>query len=126
MEIPLEHVIGLSALLFAIGTVGALRYYRGVNETIASLLMAYIAIALMNHLVEGPLRDPLSPPTAFGLPPSCTIRAWPPYRRATMPGRPCRSRRRSWLSRKVIRASSLPAKTALSRTSTTTRTSCNQ
>lgn len=43
-----------------IGTVGALRYYRGVNETIASLLMAYIAIALMNHLVEGLLRDPAS------------------------------------------------------------------
>ncbi|MEM1360918.1 MAG: ABC transporter permease [Pseudomonadota bacterium] len=43
-----------------IGAVGALRHYRGVNETIASLLMAYIAIALMNHLVEGPLRDPAS------------------------------------------------------------------
>ncbi|OWU84393.1 ABC transporter permease [Oceanicola sp. 22II-s10i] len=43
-----------------IGAVGALRQWRGVNETIASLLMAYIAIALMNHLVEGPLRDPAS------------------------------------------------------------------
>ena len=43
-----------------IGTVGALRHYRAVNETISSLLMAYIAIALMNHLVEGPLRDPAS------------------------------------------------------------------
>jgi ABC-type uncharacterized transport system permease subunit len=43
-----------------IAIVGALRAYRGVNETISSLLMAYIAIALMNHLVEGPLRDPLS------------------------------------------------------------------
>ncbi len=43
-----------------IGIVGALRQWRGVNETIASLLMAYIAIALMNHLVEGPLRDPAS------------------------------------------------------------------
>lgn len=43
-----------------IGAVGWLRYKRGVNETIASLLMAYIAIALMNHLVEGPLRDPAS------------------------------------------------------------------
>lgn len=43
-----------------IGAVGALRYLRGVNETIASLLMAYIAIALMNHLVEGPFRDPAS------------------------------------------------------------------
>src|SRR6478736_5142029 len=36
-----------------IATVGALRAYRGVNETISSLLMSYIAIALMNHLVEG-------------------------------------------------------------------------
>lgn len=39
---------------------GALRHYRGVNETISSLLLAYIAIALFNHLVEGPLRDPAS------------------------------------------------------------------
>ena len=29
-------------------------------ENIASLLLAYIAIALMNHLIEGPLRDPAS------------------------------------------------------------------
>ena len=43
-----------------IGAAGAMRHYRGVNETISSLLMAYIAIALMNHLVEGPLRDPAS------------------------------------------------------------------
>ncbi len=43
-----------------IGAAGALRHYRGVNETIASLLLSYIAIALMNHLVEGPLRDPAS------------------------------------------------------------------
>jgi ABC-type uncharacterized transport system permease subunit len=43
-----------------IGAIGALRHYRGGNETFASLLMAYIAIALMNHLVEGPLRDPAS------------------------------------------------------------------
>ena len=39
---------------------GALRHYRGVNETISSLLLTYIAIALMNHFVEGPLRDPSS------------------------------------------------------------------
>ncbi|MHC0052497.1 ABC transporter permease [Actibacterium sp. D379-3] len=43
-----------------IGAVGLLRFRRGVNETIASLLMAYIAIALMNHLIEGPFRDPTS------------------------------------------------------------------
>ena len=39
---------------------GALRAYRGVNETICTLLLNYIAIALLNHLVEGPLRDPAS------------------------------------------------------------------
>lgn len=60
--------LGIAAMALAavlvggvwIGAVGALRHYRGVNETIASLLLAYIAIALMNHLVEGPLRDPAS------------------------------------------------------------------
>ncbi len=53
-----------------IGIVGALRYYRGVNETISSLLMAYIAIALMNQLVEGPLRDPasLNKPSTYPIP----------------------------------------------------------
>jgi simple sugar transport system permease protein len=39
---------------------GALRYYRGVNETISSLLLNYIAIALLNHCVEGPFKDPES------------------------------------------------------------------
>jgi len=43
-----------------IAIAGALGAYRGVNETIASLLMNYIAIALLNHFVEGPLRDPAS------------------------------------------------------------------
>ncbi|HEY9632249.1 MAG TPA: ABC transporter permease [Coleofasciculaceae cyanobacterium] len=43
-----------------IGAVGALRHYRGVNETISSLLLNYIAIALLNHLVGGPLKDPSS------------------------------------------------------------------
>ena len=36
----------------------ALRHYRGVNETISSLLLSYIAIAIMNFFVEGALRDP--------------------------------------------------------------------
>ena len=43
-----------------IALAGALRQRRGVNETISSLLLTYIAIALMNHFVEGPLRDPSS------------------------------------------------------------------
>lgn len=47
--------------------VGALRHYRGVNETISSLLMNYIAIALLNHLVGGPMKDPtsLNKPSSF-------------------------------------------------------------
>jgi simple sugar transport system permease protein len=40
-----------------IAAAGALRHFRGVNETIATLLLNYIAIALMNHLVTGPIRD---------------------------------------------------------------------
>jgi simple sugar transport system permease protein len=43
-----------------IGLAGALRALRGVNETISSLLLTYIALAIFNHLVEGPLRDPAS------------------------------------------------------------------
>ncbi|MGA7121109.1 MAG: ABC transporter permease, partial [Polyangiaceae bacterium] len=43
-----------------IAVVGALRTLRGVNETISSLLLNYIAIGLFKHLVEGPMRDPAS------------------------------------------------------------------
>jgi simple sugar transport system permease protein len=65
--VPLPaNVIG-SALVCLAGAIvggawialaGALRQYRGVNETISSLLLAYIAIAVFKQLVEGPLRDP--------------------------------------------------------------------
>jgi ABC-type uncharacterized transport system permease subunit len=40
-----------------VGAAGALRHWRGVNETISTLLLNYIAIAVMNHLVTGPIRD---------------------------------------------------------------------
>jgi simple sugar transport system permease protein len=43
-----------------IALAGWLRQWRGVNETISSLLLGYIAIALFKHIVEGPLRDPAS------------------------------------------------------------------
>ncbi|MDH3209646.1 MAG: ABC transporter permease [Burkholderiaceae bacterium] len=49
---------GMLAGALWIALAGALRQYRGVNETISSLLLAYTAIALFKHLVEGPLRDP--------------------------------------------------------------------
>ena len=44
-----------------IALAGALRQYRGVNETISSLLLVYIALAILNQLVEGPMRDPDQP-----------------------------------------------------------------
>ena len=49
---------------------GWLRQYRGINETISSLLLAYIAIGLFKHLVEGILRDPssLNKPSTYALP----------------------------------------------------------
>jgi general nucleoside transport system permease protein len=72
---PLVVQVGmaLAGLLFGglwIGAVGALRHYRGVNETISSLLMNYIAIALLNHLVNGPMKDPasLNKPSSFPIP----------------------------------------------------------
>jgi simple sugar transport system permease protein len=49
---------GMGAGGLWIALAGGLRHYRGVNETISSLLLNYIAIALMNHLVTGPMRDP--------------------------------------------------------------------
>ena len=51
-------VAGMAAGAVWIGAAGALRALKGVNETISSLLLTYIAIALLNHLVEGPLKDP--------------------------------------------------------------------
>lgn len=43
-----------------IAAAGWLRQYRGINETISSLLLAYVAVGLFKHFVEGPLRDPAS------------------------------------------------------------------
>jgi simple sugar transport system permease protein len=53
-------VAGALGGAFWVMLAGALRQYRGINETISSLLLAYIAIGLFKHLVEGPLRDPAS------------------------------------------------------------------
>ena len=46
---------------FWVGLAGFLRYARGVNETISSLLLTYIGIAIMNFFVEGALRDLSNP-----------------------------------------------------------------
>ncbi len=65
---PPSNAFGTAMLLTAamaagaawIALAGALRQLRGVNETISSLLLAYTAIALFKHIVEGPMRDPAS------------------------------------------------------------------
>jgi len=44
-----------------VGVAGYLRYARGVNETIASLLLTYVGVAIMNFFVEGALRDLSNP-----------------------------------------------------------------
>ena len=53
-------IIAIFAMIvggFWVGLAGFLRYARGVNETISSLLLTYIGIAIMNFFVEGALRD---------------------------------------------------------------------
>ncbi|HWF05428.1 MAG TPA: ABC transporter permease [Candidatus Angelobacter sp.] len=72
----LPVVIGVMLIAGMIGggiwisIVGLLYYKRGVNETISSLLMNYIAIALLNHLVNGLMRDPgsLNKPSSYPIP----------------------------------------------------------
>ena len=53
-------IAGMAAGGALIALAGALRHWRGVNETISSLLLSSIAIAVMNQVVEGPMRDPAS------------------------------------------------------------------
>jgi simple sugar transport system permease protein len=57
LAVALMCVTGALAGGLWIGVAGALRHWRGVNETICTLLLNYIAIAVMNHLVTGPIRD---------------------------------------------------------------------
>lgn len=56
----LVGLAGAAAGALWIALAGWLRQWRGVNETISSLLLAYVAIGLFKHIVEGPLRDPAS------------------------------------------------------------------
>lgn len=75
---PMPGALGTTTVLLAgalggavwIGLAGAMQQYRGVNETISSLLMGYLAVGLFKHLVEGPMRDPesLNKPSTLPLP----------------------------------------------------------
>lgn len=58
--LPLMAAAAMAAGGAWMGLTGWLRHARGVNETIASLLLSYIAIAILFFTVEGPLRDPAS------------------------------------------------------------------
>jgi simple sugar transport system permease protein len=62
-------IAGMAAGGAWIAFAGALRHYRGVNETISTLLLNYIAIAILNHLVEGAMRDPasLNKPSSYSI-----------------------------------------------------------
>ena len=76
-------VMVLAAMLAGglwIALCGGLRQWRGVNETISSLLLSYLAVAVFKHLVEGPLRDPasLNKPSTLPLP--------DPYLVGSLPG----------------------------------------
>jgi simple sugar transport system permease protein len=61
---------------------GALKHRRGVNETIATLLLNYIAIAILNHLVSGPIRDfaVSLKPTSWSIPSAAMIGTIPGLR----------------------------------------------
>ena len=63
-------IAGMLAGGLWIAACGAMKLYRGVNEVISSLLMNYIAIAILNHLVNGPIRDPssLNKPSSVPIP----------------------------------------------------------
>jgi ABC-type uncharacterized transport system permease subunit len=54
-------VAGVAVGAIWVGIAGFLRHARGVNETISSLLLTYIGIAVMNFFVEGSLRDLTNP-----------------------------------------------------------------
>jgi ABC-type uncharacterized transport system permease subunit len=62
-------VAGSAMGAFWIGISGWLRAKLNVNETIASLVLAYVGLALFNHFVEGVLRDPasLNKPSTYGI-----------------------------------------------------------
>ncbi len=73
-QAPVLLVMSLMVLAAALtgavwlGIAGWLRHARQVNETISSLLLSYVAIAIMNFFVEGVMRDPGQPGKASTVP----------------------------------------------------------
>jgi general nucleoside transport system permease protein len=63
-------MIGMMAGGLWLSICGALKQYRGVNETISSLMMNYIAIAILNQAINTWIRDPssLNKPSSYPIP----------------------------------------------------------
>ena len=68
LVMPLMAIAAMVVAGCWIGLAGWLRYARGVNETISSLLLSYIGIAVTLFFIEGPLRDPAQTVKASTLP----------------------------------------------------------
>jgi simple sugar transport system permease protein len=62
--IPVMTVAGMAGGAFWAGIPGALRAWLGVNETITTLMLNYVAIRLSEYLVHGPWKNPIG----FGFP----------------------------------------------------------
>jgi ABC-type uncharacterized transport system permease subunit len=63
-------ITGMAAGGLWLAIAGGLKQYRGVNETISSLLMNYIAIAILNQAINTWIRDPssLNKPASYPIP----------------------------------------------------------
>ena len=77
---PLVNQLGMAVAGMILGglliaLVGVLQHWRGVNATICSLLLCYIAIGVFKYLVEGPMRDPasLNKPSTYPIPESAML-----------------------------------------------------
>jgi ABC-type uncharacterized transport system permease subunit len=60
VALPLLAVLGAIGGLLWAGIAGVLRMAAGVNETISTLLLNFVASLFVSYLVFGPLRDPAS------------------------------------------------------------------
>ncbi|GIW44937.1 MAG: ABC transporter permease [Candidatus Binatia bacterium] len=82
---PLALFVGLTAAAAAGGAwaalAAALKLRRGVNEVIATIMLNFIAAALVSYLVQGPLMERGgSYPQTDALGPEFLLPRWPPYR----------------------------------------------
>jgi ABC-type uncharacterized transport system permease subunit len=79
LQLPTASPLIVQVVMAGVGMVtggvwlaisGGLKHYRGVNETISSLMMNYIAIAVLNQAINTWIRDPssLNKPASYPIP----------------------------------------------------------